>query len=82
MAKIYLFRWVAGWVGLTVMIELVSVQLDWHWTGTELGKIVATTSLPAVKRRPLERRALVPICLHISKYVGKSLEPLKTTEKS
>ena len=37
-AQIYL-PGVGGWVGLTVIIVQVSVQigLNWYWTGTELG---------------------------------------------
>ena len=41
-AQIYLPGWPGGWVGLTVIIELVSVQigLNWKWsTGTDLSNI-------------------------------------------
>ena len=42
-AEIYLPGWVAGWVGLTLIIWL-SLSSNWtefDWTGTELGNLVS-----------------------------------------
>ena len=45
-----------GWVGFTVIIMQVSVQigLNWYWTGTELGNLFMIVSFGFVRLKMKE----------------------------